>query len=103
NLLAGDLHVKGAEVDVAGHITDNWEITAGYTYFDGTSEGLFGAGLKGPIPTTTKNQANLWTVYDFDFGLDAGLGVNYMGRRDVFEDAAGNTAHAPGFVTFDGM
>jgi catecholate siderophore receptor len=102
-LLAGNLHVQGAEADVTGHITDNWEITAGYTYFDGTSKGLFGAGLKGPIPNTTKNQANLWTVYDFDSGLDLGVGANYMGRRDAFEDAAGFISHAPGFVTFDGM
>jgi catecholate siderophore receptor len=103
NLLAGDLHVRGAEADVTGHLTDNWEITAGYTYFDGTSQGLFGAGLKGPIPNTTRHQANLWTVYDFDSGLDLGIGANYMGRRDVFKDAAGLTSHAPGFVTFDGM
>ena len=102
-LLAGDLHVKGAEADVAGHITDNWEVVAGYTYFDGTSKGLFGAGLKGPIPNTTKNQANLWTVYDFDSGFDLGVGANYMGRRDAFEDSAGIISHVPGFVTFDGM
>jgi catecholate siderophore receptor len=102
-LLAGNLHVKGAEADIAGHITDNWEVIAGYTYFDGTSKGLFGPGLSGPIPNTTKNQANLWTVYDFDSGVDLGLGANYMGRRDAFEDSAGFISHAPGFVTFDGM
>jgi catecholate siderophore receptor len=102
-LLAGNLHVKGAEADVTGHLTDNWEITAGYTYFEGTSEGLFGPGLKGPIPNTTKNQANLWTVYDFDSGFDLGVGANYMGTREAFEDAAGFISHAPGFVTFDGM
>jgi catecholate siderophore receptor len=103
NLLAGDLHAKGAEADVTGHLTDNWEITAGYTYFEGSSQGLFGAGLKGPIPNTTKNQANLWTVYDFDSGFDLGVGANYLGRREVFQDAAGIVSHAPGFVTFDGM
>jgi catecholate siderophore receptor len=102
-LLAGNLHIKGAEADVTGHITDNWEVTAGYTYFEGTSQGLFGAGLKGPIPNTAKNQANLWTVYDFDSGFDLGAGVNYISRREAFQDAAGFISHVPGFVTFDGM
>ena len=32
--LAGKLHVNGVEFGAQGHITDNWEIIAGYTYLD---------------------------------------------------------------------
>ena len=100
--LAGDLHVRGAELGVAGNITENWEVLAGYTYLDGSSEGLFGAGVKGPISNTAHDQANLWSVYDFDGGWKIGGGVNYLGRRAAFKDASG-VAHAPGYVTFDAM
>ena len=106
--LAGTLHVKGIEFGAQGHLTDNWEIVAGYTYLDPTSTGLVSPGVKGPIPNTAHNQANLWTVYDFDDGLKAGVGVNYMGRRNAGIDNASVpgtviTAHAPGYTTVDAM
>ena len=101
--LSGNEHVQGAELDVAGNITANWEILGGYTYLMGTSNGLFGTGIKGPIPNTARNQANLWTTYDFDSGLKLGAGANYLGRRAAFEDAALQVAHVPSYVTFDAM
>ena len=106
--LAGTLHVKGIEFGAQGHLTDNWEIVAGYTYLDPTSTGLVSPGVKGPIPNTAHNQANLWTVYDFDDGLKAGVGVNYMGRRNAGIDNASVpgtviTARAPGYTTVDAM
>ncbi|HEY2067920.1 MAG TPA: TonB-dependent siderophore receptor [Rhizomicrobium sp.] len=101
--LAGNLRENGFEANVAGNLTDHWEIIAGYTYLDGKSEGLFGTNLQGSIPNTAHNQANLWTTYDFDEGYKLGFGVNYLGQRYAFKDAAGNVTHAPSYVTFDGM
>ena len=101
--LAGELRENGFEVNVAGNITDHWEVVAGYTYLDGSSMGLFGTNLKGPVPNTAHNQANLWTTYDFDSGFKAGLGVNYLGRRAAFKTVAQGVAHVPSYVTFDGM
>ena len=79
------------------------DIGAGYTYLDGRSLGLFGTGLKGPVPNTAHNQANLWTPYDFDSGLKLGLGTNYLGRRAAFKTVSQGVAHVPSYVTFDGM
>ena len=73
--LAGTETVNGFEFGAQGRITDNWEIIAGYTYLDPTAIGLVAAGIHGPIPNTAHNQANLWTTYDFDFGLKIGAGV----------------------------
>jgi catecholate siderophore receptor len=101
--LSGQLRENGFEANVAGNLTDHWEIIAGYTYLDGRSEGLFGTGLKGPVPNTAHDQANLWTTYDFDEGYKLGLGVNYLGQRDAFKTAAGEDYHVPSYVTFDGM
>ncbi|HTQ12866.1 MAG TPA: TonB-dependent siderophore receptor [Rhizomicrobium sp.] len=101
--LSGELRENGFEADVAGNLTDRWEIVAGYTYLDGRSLGVFGTGLKGPVPNTAHNQADLWTTYDFDGGFKTGLGVNYLGRRAAFKTADGEVAHVPSYVTFDAM
>jgi catecholate siderophore receptor len=100
--LAGTLTVRGAELNAVGYLTDHWEINAGYTYLDASSKGLFGTDVTGPVPNTARNQANLWTTYDFDDGLKLGAGANYLGRRAAFKSASG-VAHIPGYVTIDAM
>jgi catecholate siderophore receptor len=100
--LSGDLHERGLELGAAGSITTHWELLAGYTYLDGSSEGIFGTDEKGPVPNTAHNQANLWTTYDFDSGFKIGAGVNYLGQRVAFKTVQGD-AHVPGYVTFDAM
>lgn len=100
--LAGQLTVRGLELDAAGHITPRWEILAGYAYLDGSSVGLFGAGVHGPIPNTAHDQANIWTTYAFSADWEGGLGANYVSRRAAFKNATGD-AVVPGYVTFDAM
>jgi catecholate siderophore receptor len=102
-VLSGNERATGAELDVAGNITEHWEIIGGYTYLIGTSKGLFGPGMSGPIPNTAHNQANLWTTYDFDSGFKLGVGANYLGRRAAFKDSAGAESYVPSYVTFDAM
>jgi outer membrane receptor for monomeric catechols len=70
--------------------------------------GLIAAGVPGPIPNAAHDQANLWTVYDWDLGLKSGIGVNWLGRREAAADAASNpgtimTAEIASYVTMDGM
>ena len=106
--LAGTLRVNGLEFDAAGYITPQWEITGGYTYIAPRAVGLVAAGVPGPIPNTARNQANLWTTYDFDDGLKVGAGMNYVGRRDAGTDNAtvpGSVivAKVPAYVTWDAM
>jgi catecholate siderophore receptor len=100
--LAGDLKIQGVEIDIAGNITEHLEMFGGYTYLTGTSSGLFGVGVSGPIPNTAHNQANLWTTYDFDSGLKLGLGANWLGMRRMFKDESGG-ATVPGYITYDAM
>jgi catecholate siderophore receptor len=106
--LAGTEHVNGLELNAQGRITPDWEIIAGYTYLDPTAVGLAGPGVRGPIPNTAHNQANLWTVYDFDNGLRAGGGLNYVGQADAGTDNATvpgtiQVVHVPSHVTLDAM
>jgi catecholate siderophore receptor len=107
--LAGTERVNGVEFGAHGHLTENWEITAGYTYLAPHAVGLIAANVPGPMPDVAHDQANLWTVYDWDFGLHTGVGVNWVGRRSA---ATGDTLSVPGttiypsvpaYVTVDAM
>ena len=105
---AGTEQVKGVELTANGRITPNWEIIAGYSYLDTRDKGSAGPGLFGPIPNTAPNQANLWSVYDFDGGLRLGAGLNYLGERAAgFDtDTVPGTvliARIPSYVTVDAM
>ncbi|HXC57125.1 MAG TPA: TonB-dependent siderophore receptor [Rhizomicrobium sp.] len=106
--LAGTEKVNGFEFGAQGRLTAHWEVIFGYTYLDPTAIGLVAAGVRGPIPNTAHNQANLWTTYDFDDGLKLGAGLNYIGLRRAGTDtlvAPGQvvTATVPGYATMDAM
>lgn len=100
-ILAGAERVRGFEADAIGYLTDELEITAGYTHLDSetlqsTDPGSVGA----PLLNTAPNQANLWLVYEYREAWKAGFGVNYLDRRPADID---NSAHVPGYVTYDAM
>jgi catecholate siderophore receptor len=100
-LLAGRERVRGFEFDAAGHLTSAIELTAGYTHLNSvTQESTNPASVGAPLLNTAPNQANLWAVYEYEEWLKAGAGFNWLDRRAA--DIA-NTAHVPGYVTFDAM
>jgi len=101
--LEGDLRVNGFEIGATGYITKNWEIIAGYTYLDArtlATKGTPANQVNQGLPNTAHNQANIWTVYEFDQGVNVGFGVNYLGKRDA--DNVGLNK-IPGYTTFDGL
>ncbi len=106
--LAGTERVNGIELGAQGHLTENWELIAGYTYLAPQAVGLIAPGVAGPIPNVANNQANLWTVYDFDSGWKLGGGFNWTGHREISSDALSNPGHIitvslPSYVTLDAM
>jgi len=99
--LEGNLRARGVELGASGHLTDKWEVLAGYTYLDArTVSSLTTTAVGKLLPNTAHNQANLWTIYEFTEGFHVGVGVNYLGQRAA--DAWG-VAFIPGYTTFDGM
>jgi catecholate siderophore receptor len=100
-LLAGKERVRGFEADASGYLTDDLEITAGYTHLDSvTVASTDPASVGAPLLNTAPNQANMWLVYEFHQVWKVGAGANYLSRRAADVD---NTAHVPGYVTFDAM
>jgi catecholate siderophore receptor len=100
-ILAGKERVRGFEADMIGHLTDELEITAGYTRLNSETLKSSDANSVGaPLINTAPNQANLWLTYEFHSPWKAGVGVNYLDRRAADID---DTAHVPGYVTYDAM
>jgi catecholate siderophore receptor len=98
--LAGDIRVRGLELNAVGYLTRRWEIIAGYTYLDArTIKSTDPTQVGQLVPNTAHNQANLWTTYELgDWTI--GSGINYVGRREA--DTHG-LDHVPSAVTWDGM
>jgi catecholate siderophore receptor len=100
-LLAGRERVRGFETDAIGHLTEALEITAGYTHLKSeTLKSTTPASVGAPLINTAPDQANVWLVYEYEEAWKFGAGSNYLSRRAA--DIA-NTAHVPGYVTFDAM
>ncbi|WP_151949205.1 TonB-dependent siderophore receptor [Aliarcobacter butzleri] len=79
---------KGIELEIGGEITDNWDISAGFTHFEAKDAN------KDKVNTTTpRNNINIFTKYtinDFSFGA----GVNWKSKgysksdtREITQDA----------------
>ena len=89
-VLAGKVHVDGAELGVVGRITHAWQIFGGYTFLDGTivKSGQIGTGADAGISAQRKTYANtprhsasLWSTYRFAGAWEAGAGAVYVSKR----------------------
>jgi iron complex outermembrane receptor protein len=106
SLIAGAARSTGPELDIQGEILPGWSVIASYTNddvrltkgtttpnFTGTAIGQTGALVVGErFPGVARNQANLWTTYEFQNdsalkGFKIGAGYHYMGSRPVNDSA----------------
>lgn len=102
----GKQTVDGLEVGLAGSITENWQVFAGYSWMSGrvTENGGRATGVLSNIP---ESSGNLWTTYYLlDKKLQLGLGVQYMddirlGRTNSVVN--NTTTFAPAYLIFDAM
>lgn len=87
----GAIRSQGLELEVVGHINDQWRLQAGYAYIDNEiTEG--GTGNFGNIFTegntlggVAEHNFNLFTFYEFPFAAgDIGVGGGLYYQDDVF-------------------
>ena len=65
NVLGGNQRVRGFEIGVAGHITDRWQIYAGYAFLDNeVTSSTLPATVGQPLANTPKNTLSIWNSYD---------------------------------------
>jgi catecholate siderophore receptor len=113
NILAGDALAEGFELDAAGHITDPWQVIAGYAY---TYSVIDKSPRVGPtsdlghrLGNVPMHTANLWTTYDLPWwGVQIGGGLNVVSSRyaATTPTTAGGVnffKEAPGYYTLNAM
>ncbi|MDH4556570.1 TonB-dependent siderophore receptor [Pseudomonas sp. BN417] len=86
--LAGKQRVQGVELGLTGHITEQWDVFANYTFQD--SETLEAANTAAGIAregqalgNTPPRSFNLWTTYELPEGWTLGYGARYVSERNV--------------------
>jgi len=97
-----DQRINGVELTATGHLTEDWEISANYTFVDPEiTASATPSQIGKAIPGSARNTANLWTVYEFNEDtFKIGTGVNYVGHRFADVD---NTANVPGALIWNAM
>jgi len=98
--LAGDVRVRGGEVGVAGHITESWQLFAGYTRLNALIVEARD-GTQGNVPANTpQNSASLWTSYLISEEWEVGGGATYLSQRYASNT---NTVSVGGYTRWDAM
>ena len=97
-----DQQVQGLEVGVTGHLTSEWEVTAGYTHLRDriTASSNDPASVGNQAPNIAKDSANAWVTYEPAHGWQVGLGAIYQSHRYADAD---NSAGVPAYATLNGM
>jgi catecholate siderophore receptor len=111
-ILAKKRHTDGIELEVAGRITDEWDVFVGAALMDpevdevptGKSDIVVGLNP----PNSTDYTFNLWTTYNLPLGWKIGGGLEGKGDRTVYGyPNAGTTTFnpnvAPAYVRYDAM
>ena len=104
NILAGTQRVDGGEIELAGAVTREWQVTASYTYLDGKTIKTITGGplLDSPLFNAPKNSVALWSTYQLPHRFQIGGGLNYQSRRYVTLTALPYTS-VPGYTVLDAM
>ena len=101
--LSGKRHVAGAEIDVAGRLTPQWEIYASYMWMPVAviDEGVAGSEGQGTRPSNTPyHSGSFWNTYQINAQWRVGAGINFRGRQTPIRNPGWEV---PGWVTADVM
>jgi catecholate siderophore receptor len=116
NILAGDARVDGIELEAVGHVTEKWQIYAGYAYMfseiDKSPTQGPGSDIGNRLANVPMHTFNIWTTYVLPWNIEIGGGANYVSSRYANSTpravATGGTTvyflnKVPGYWTFDAM
>ena len=82
--LTGAQEVRGIELGLSGHITDNWAVFGSYTHLDSEITDSANPAEEGnEIGNTPSDTLNLWTTFVVVKNLEVGLGAQYLSERTV--------------------
>lgn len=93
---SGRTRVEGAEVELSGQLTPNWDILAGYTYMD--TDNLDG-DANTVFETMPRHQLSIWNNYKLPAGWSIGGGLYSV--SDFSMTRGTTTVSAGGYTTVD--
>ena len=97
-MLDGDVRVRGMQAGVVGHITDKWQVYAGYAYLDAR---IMAAddGTAGNVPADTpRNTVTLWSTYEITPHWEIGGGPTYVSASYAVNN---DLVQAPAYTRWD--
>ncbi len=102
---------NGIEFELAGRVTDNWEVFSGLSLIDAeineVAPGNGNPNFVGKMPRNTPKQTfNLWTTYQLPLGFKVGGGMEYKSKRyggAPTGTAAFNPNWVPSYTRWDAM
>ena len=87
--------IQGFEAQIRGRITDDWFVSAGYSYLDGED-------ANGDVPREIPEHSfSFWNRYQLTEKLGLGLGAIYQDESYASNGAAVNRVTLPSFVRVD--
>lgn len=100
--LNGHFVVEGVEFGVAGQITKNWQVFAGYSHLASRIKRSSNPVEIGQnLPNTPDHTFNLWTTYRVMEKLQFGFGFNYV--SNVIGSTTNPSRVVPDYMTMDAM
>ncbi len=116
NRAVGEAESRGLEFDFSGELLPGWNIIGNYAYTpfaktikdavsdDSTPSGTNPGNTGKRLNNAPVHNGNLWTTYELQQGVlqgfKFGAGVQAVSQREI---GYGETAQAPGYVTFNLM
>ena len=98
-VLTGEQRSKGIELGLERSISDDWQISAGYSWQEAEiTETTTAAPAGRKVPLVPKHSASLWTRYDLTDRLGAGLGL--IARSKSYASIS-NAVKLPGYARVD--
>ena len=89
----------GFELQLAGHVTENWNITAGWASLDGQVDRVDGSGNNGNVTRQTPdNMCSIWNNIRISDKFSVGFGATYQDSLFVRED---NSVEVPDYTRVD--
>ena len=99
-VLTGEQRSRGIELQLAGEISKNWHLNAGYALQDAEVRTATAACASGncDVAQVPRHQATLWTRYDVSRQLGFGLGAYHQSRSFA---SITNTVVLPAYTRID--
>lgn len=107
-VLSGKRHTDAVELEIVGHVTEEWEIFTAMAYMEANIDEHSNKSLAGAVTIDEGNEPintphytfNLWNTYSFPGGWRAGVGFDAIGARYANQ---ANAAVVPSYTRWDSM